>query len=78
MSNNRVTDKIQNAIDMILSSTDRTIYVEIGLFRTEYQLAWEALNELKIFDIENIYIKLMVDETYCKVIIGAGRLINAV
>lgn len=71
---NRVIDKVQKAVDMILSSTDRTIYVEIGLYRTEYPLAWKALNELEIFDISNIYIKLMVDDTYCKLIIGAGNL----
>ena len=70
----RVTDKIKRALDVVLNNSDRVMYVEVRLFRSEYQLVWEALNELKIFDIEYIYTKVMVDDTECRLIIGAGGL----
>lgn len=73
----RVTDKIKKAVDMILD-LDYILYVEIRLANIQSQQVWDALNELKIFNIENIYVKVMVDDTECRVIIGAGRLINEV
>lgn len=69
----KVTQKIKKAVDMILD-LDHIMYVEIRLFMTERQAVWDALNELKIFDIENIYVEVMVDDTDCRVIIGAGEL----
>ena len=69
----RITDKIKNAVDMILE-LDHIMYIEIRVLSTKYQDVWDALNELKIFDISNIHVKVMVDETQCIVIIGAGAL----
>ena len=69
----RITDKIKNAVDMILE-LDHIMYIEIRVLSTKYQDVWDALNELKIFDIPNIHVKVMVDETQCIVIIGAGAL----
>ena len=69
----RVTSKIKKAVDMVLE-LDYIMYVEIRLARIQYQKVWDALNELKIFDIEYIYTKVMVDDTECRLIIGAGKL----
>ena len=69
----RVTSKIKKAVDMVLE-LDYIMYVEIRLARIQYQKVWDALNELKIFDIEYLYTKVMVDDTECRLIIGAGNL----
>ena len=69
----RVTDKIKKAIDTIFE-LNGILYVEIRLMRTEYQEVWNALNELKIFDIDNIHVKILIDDFECRLIIGAGDL----
>lgn len=69
-----VMDRISKAVQLLMKNNQHLSYIELRFFKEEYKLVWEVLNELKIFDITYNHVKLMVDDTDCIVIIGAGDL----